>query len=100
MTLHTLARSPLIIAGAALLILGSPLAACGKLGELQKPSALAGGKHAGDRKKPDAAKPVETVDPRDHAIDPTPLGGPHIQSSGQNPLEGPGAFPNPDANPR
>lgn len=104
MTLRTLTA-----AGAVVLLFGAPLAACGKLGELQKPSALNGAGRATDtqateqqRQAQDPSRPVDTVDPRDRTIDPAPPRTLPIQGSGLNPdaSQVQGALPNPYANPR
>jgi predicted small lipoprotein YifL len=98
-----------IRAGAALLILAAPIAACGKLGQLQKPGPLNGAGRATDRQATeqqrqaqDPQRPVDTVDPRDASTDPAPPRTLPIPGSGQNPFAlGPqGALPNPYANPR
>ncbi|HEY8004508.1 MAG TPA: hypothetical protein VIE16_09785 [Phenylobacterium sp.] len=95
--------------GAVLLALGGPLAACGKLGELEKPGPLNGAGRATDRQSEeqrrqaqDPQRPVDTVDQRDRSIDPAPPRTLPIDSSGQNPTKSgpPGALPDPYANPR
>ncbi|MFI4965053.1 MAG: hypothetical protein ACHP9T_06765 [Caulobacterales bacterium] len=104
MSLQTVTR-----ACAALLILGTPLAACGKMGDLQKPSALNGAGRATERQAEeqrrqaqDPNRPVDTVDPRDRTVDPAPPRTAPIEGSGQDPLQSrpPGALPDPFANPR
>jgi hypothetical protein len=104
MSLRTLTR-----ACAAVLVLGAPLAACGKMGELQKPGPLNGAGRATDRQAEeqrrqaqDPSRPVDTVDQRDQAIDPAPPRTSPIPGSGQDPNRMPpaGALPNPYANPR
>ena len=104
MTLRTLTA-----AGAVVLILAVSLGACGKMGELQKPSALNGAGRATDtqateqqRQAQDPSRPVDAVDPRDRAIDPAPPRTLPIPSSGLNPdaSQVQGALPNPYANPR
>lgn len=92
-------------AGAALLILGAPLAACGKLGELQKPGSLNGadGKAKEQhRQTQEPERPVETVDPRDRASDLAPPRSRPIEGSGEDVTRaGPaGGLPDPFANPR
>ena len=105
MTLRTLT-----IAGAVLLMVGAPLAACGKLGALEKPSALAGTNQTGNpqaqgQKKgasQEPARPMDTVDTRDAALPPGPVRTDQIPASGLNPdaSEPQGALPCPFANPR
>ena len=104
MSLRTLAFT-----GAALLALGGGLAACGKLGELEKPGPLNGAGRATDRQAEaarrqaqDPSRPADTIDSRDRAIDPAPPRTLPIPGSGQNPSQsGPsGALPDPYANPR
>ena len=104
MSLRTLAR-----ACAALVIAGAPLAACGKLGDLQKPGPLNGAGRATDRQSEEARRqaqdpqrPVDTVDTRQRAIDPAPPRTLPIPSSGQDPFKAPprGALPDPYSNPR
>jgi hypothetical protein len=98
----------LTVASATLLMLGAPLAACGKLGDLEKPGPLNGAGRATDRQSEDARRqaqdpqrPVDTVDPRDRSIDPAPPRTLPIQSSGDRyHMPVPGAFPDPYANPR
>jgi len=104
MSLRTLTR-----ACAVVVILGAPLAACGKMGELQKPGPLNGAGRATDRQAEeqrrqaqDPQRPVDTVDPRDRSIDPAPPRTLPIPGSGQDPTApGPqGVIPNPYNNPR
>jgi hypothetical protein len=99
---------PLLIAGAAALM-ATALAGCGKLGQLEKPSALNGAGHSTTRQADDAARraqdpqaPMDTVDPRDRTIDPAPPRAVPIQGAGQDPFAAgpPGAFGNPFTNPR
>ncbi len=99
---------PLLIAGAAALMATS-LAGCGKLGQLEKPSALNGAGRSTTRAADDATRhaldpqaPMDTVDPRDRVTDPAPPRAAPIESSGQNPFAPgpPGAFGNPFTNPR
>ena len=108
MTLQTFTRGP-FIAGAAVLILAAPLVACGKLGELQKPGPLNGAGRATERQAEeqrrqaqDPQRPVDTIDPRDRAIDPAPPRAAPIEGSGQDPFKSrpPGALPDPYSNPR
>ena len=104
MSLRTFTRT-----GAVLLALAGPLAACGKLGELEKPGPLAGGGGATvrqaderQRKAQDPQRPVDTIDTRDQTTDPAPPRTLPIEGSGQDPLAPgpPGALPDPYANPR
>jgi hypothetical protein len=102
MSLRTLVR-----AAAALVILGAPLCACGKLGDLQKPGPLNGAGRATDRQAEeqrrqaqDPQRPVDTIDPRDRTTDPAPPRTLPIDGSGQNRPPPPGALPNPYDNPR
>ena len=104
MSLHLLIRT-----GAVLLALGAPLAACGKLGELERPGAAPKGGNSSDRQAEeqrrqaqDPQRPVDTVDTRDISTDPAPPRTIPIPSSGQDPSAQPpqGALGNPFANPR
>jgi len=104
MSLRTLTRT-----GAVLLALGAPLAACGKLGELERPGAAPKGGNSSERQAEeqrrqaqDPQRPVDTVDPRDRTTDPAPPRTLPIDGSGQDPNAQPpqGALPNPFANPR
>jgi hypothetical protein len=99
----------LTLAASAILILAAPLAACGKMGELQKPGPLNGAgrsttRQADERVRQaqDPQRPVDTIDARDQAIDPAPPRAAPIEGSGQNPTRSgpPGALPDPYANPR
>ena len=104
MSLRTLGR-----ACAAILVLAAPMAACGKMGELQKPGPLNGAGRATERQAEeqrrqaqDPQRPVDTIDPRDRAIDPAPPRAAPIEGSGQDPFKSqpPGALSNPYPNPR
>jgi len=71
MTLRTLIRT-----AAALVIVAAPLAACGKLGGLERPGPLNGADRSTDRQAEerrrqaqDPQRPVDTIDPRDRSID-------------------------------
>lgn len=97
----------LTLAGLAALAVG--LTGCGKTGELERPGPLFGQgrsttKQADEqvRQAQDPSRPVNTVDPRDQAIDPAPSRT--IPIPGQSPdptASGPqGALPDPYANPR
>ena len=91
------------------LALSAPLAACGKMGELERPGPLNGvgtatTKAADEqvRQAQDPSRPVDTIDPRDRAIDPRPprtlpIGG---TAPDPNRVALPGALPDPYANPR
>ena len=94
---------------AALAVFAASLAACGKTGELQRPGPLFGQgrsttKEADEqvRQARDPSRPVNTVDPRDAAIDPAPSRTIPIPGQGPNPSSpGPqGNLPDPYANPR
>jgi hypothetical protein len=104
MSLRTLTR-----ASAVLLILGAPLGACGKLGELEKPGPLNGVGGATTRRADeqvrqatDPQRPADTVDPRDIFTDPAPPRTLPIGGSGPDPSQSApqGALPDPYANPR
>jgi hypothetical protein len=99
---------PLIVAS-LVLSLAAPLAACGKMGELERPGPLTKNDRSTtrradeqQRKAIDAQPPVDTVDTRDRSIDPAPPrtlpipGGPNDP----NALPPQGALPDPYANPR
>jgi predicted small lipoprotein YifL len=94
----------LTAASAAILMLAGPLAACGKLGELEKPGPLNGAGRATDRQSEEARRqaqdpqrPVDTIDTRDRSVDPAPPRTLPIPSSGQDPFAAPppGALPSP-----
>jgi predicted small lipoprotein YifL len=104
---------PLLIAGAPSVLLAAlaaaSLAGCGKLGQLEKPSALNGAGRSTTRQADEAARqaqdpqrPVDTIDPRDRTSDPAPPRALPIQGAGQDPFAPgpPGAFGNPFTNPR
>jgi hypothetical protein len=98
---------PLIRAAAVLVILGAPLAACGKMGDLQKPGPLNGAGRATERQADeqqrqatDPQRPIDTVDPRDRSTDPAPPRAAPILGTGLSPPPPPGALPNPYNNPR
>jgi hypothetical protein len=104
MSLRTLTRTC-----AALLILGVPLAACGRLSGLEKPGPLNGAGRATERQAEeqrrqaqDPQRPVDTIDPRDRSVDPAPPRTLPIPGSGQDPTRSgpPGALPDPYSNPR
>lgn len=94
---------------AAVAALAAGLAGCGKTGELQRPGPLFGQgrsttKQADEqvRQAQDPSRPVNTVDPRDAAIDPAPSRTIPIPGQSPNPFgAGPqGNLPDPYANPR
>ena len=89
----------ILSAGAALLILGGPLAACGKLGQLEAPGQAKG---AAIGKVRDTDRPVDTIDPRDRTTDPAPPRTLPIEGSGEDVTRSgpPGVLPDPYANPR
>ncbi|HEV7383773.1 MAG TPA: hypothetical protein VGN89_02760 [Phenylobacterium sp.] len=104
MSLRTLTR-----AGAVLLILGAPLGACGKLGELEKPGPLSGQGRSTTRQADEAVRqatdpqrPADTVDSRDVFTDPAPPRTLPIEGTGPDPTKSApqGALPDPYANPR
>ncbi|MFL5296684.1 MAG: hypothetical protein ACJ798_09925 [Phenylobacterium sp.] len=98
----------LILTAAAALALSGPLAACGKLGDLEKPGPLNGQGRSTTRQADeqtrqaqDPQRPVDTVDTRDRSIDPAPprtLPIPGTNDPGRSPPRG--ALPDPYANPR
>jgi hypothetical protein len=98
-----------VVLATAALATAAPLAACGKLGELERPGPLNGAGRATvrqadeqQRQANDTQRPADTVDSRDRAIDPAPPrtlpipGGPNDP----NKLPPQGALPDPYANPR
>jgi hypothetical protein len=94
---------------AAALALAAPLAACGKMGELERPGPLNGvgtattkGADEQVRQAQDPNRPVDTIDPRDRAIDPRPPRTLPIEGTAPDPNRTalPGALPDPYANPR
>lgn len=94
---------------AAVAALAAGLAGCGKTGELQRPGPLFGQgrsttKQADEqvRQAQDPSRPVNTVDPRDAAIDPAPSRTIPIPGQSPSPTRpGPqGNLPDPYANPR
>ena len=99
----------LLIIGAATALLAAPLAACGKMGDLEKPGPLNGAGRATtrqadeqQRQAQDPSRPIDTVDPRDRSTDPAPPRAAPIPGSGNDPFKSapPGALPNDYANPR
>jgi hypothetical protein len=99
----------LVLAGAAAALLAAPLAACGKLGDLEKPGPLNGAGSATTRKADeqqrqaqDPSRPVDTVDPRNISTDPAPPRAAPIPGAPNDPFSSApqGALPNPYANPR
>ena len=104
MTLRTL-----VLLGAATAFLAAPLAACGKLGDLEKPGPLNGADRATTRKADERARqaqdpqrPADTIDTRDRSIDPAPPRTLPIEGTNPDPFGSgpPGALPSPYANPR
>ena len=104
MSLRTLIR-----AAAALAVVAAPLAACGKLGELEKPGPLNGAGRSTDRQADeqqrqaqDPQRPVDTIDPRDRSTDPAPPRTLPIPGTNPDPSRSgpPGALPDPYSNPR
>ncbi|HEX3699204.1 MAG TPA: hypothetical protein VHV27_00880 [Phenylobacterium sp.] len=96
--------APLGVTLAAVLALSGGLAACGKMGSLERPGPLFGhGRGVADqpRQQQDPNRPVQTVDPRDESATPAPPRTLPIPGQGPNPLSEPppGALPDPYANP-
>ena len=100
---------PLILAAAGAAALSLPLAACGKMGGLEKPGPLNGAGRATvrqadeqNRQAQDPQRPVDTIDPRDRDTDPAPPRAAPIQGTNPDPFKSktPGALPDPYANPR
>jgi predicted small lipoprotein YifL len=99
-----------VITIAAAAAIAAPLAACGKMGELERPSPLAKSDRATtrraddqQRKGVDAQPPVDTVDSRDRSIDPAPPRTLPIPGSLNDPNRPPpaqGSLPDPYSNPR
>jgi hypothetical protein len=99
----------LILAAGAATALSLPLAACGKLGDLEKPGPLNGAGRATvrqadeqQRQAQDPQRPVDTVDPRDRTTDPAPARAAPIEGTNPDPFRShpPGALPDPYSNPR
>jgi hypothetical protein len=99
-------RAAPIGALALAVVLGGGLAACGKMGELQRPGPLFGGpapQHGPVQRTQaqDPNRPVQTVDPRDENATPAPPRT--IPIPGQGPAPNapglPGAFGDPYSNP-
>ena len=93
---------------AVALALTVPLAACGKLGQLERPGPLNGVESATTqqadervRQVTDPDRPVDTIDPRDQVTDPRPPRTLPIEGTNPDPnaLPPPGVLPNPYANP-
>jgi len=102
MTLRPLALAALILAAA-------PLAACGKMGDLERPGPIFGagrnttkGADESERQVQDPNRPVNTIDPRQRYSDPAPERTIPIEGSGSNPTASApqGALADPYANPR
>jgi hypothetical protein len=90
---------------ASLAVLATGLAGCGKTGELARPAPLFGqprspAKDAEILSHTDPSRPINTVDPRDEAIDPEPTRP--LQGASPNPTASgsPTAQPSPYANPQ
>jgi predicted small lipoprotein YifL len=91
---------------AAVLALAAPLAACGKMGQLERPGPLFGktptaaeSKEIREVKREDQP-PIETIDRRDPDLAPLPERAAPIEGTyGPNALPPPGALPNPYATP-
>lgn len=91
------------------LTLAAPLAACGKMGELERPGPLNGvgtatTKAADEqvRQATDPNRPVDTIDPRNRVTDPRPPRTLPIEGANPDPNRTalPSAMPDPYANPR
>jgi hypothetical protein len=98
---------PLILTAAAL-AMAAPLGACGRLGDLERPSPLTKNDRSTTRRADDQARKgqepqpaVDTVDSRDRSIDPAPPRTLPIPGTNDpNRLPPQGAIPDPYANPR
>jgi hypothetical protein len=76
------------------------LSGCGKLGELERPGPIFGGKSNADA-GPEPTRTVRTVDPRDRNSDPAPSRTVPIDSTSNPAASGPqGALEDPYARPR
>lgn len=94
----------------ALALLGAvALTACGKAGALERPGPLFANERSttraaeeANRQATDPSRPVDTVDPRDRAIDPAPSRTIPIEGTNRGPggVAPQGALPDPYANPR
>jgi hypothetical protein len=94
---------------AALILVAGDLAACGKVGRLERPGPLFGaGRNTtrqgdkAERTAQDPNHPVDTVDPRDRTTEPSPPRTMPIQGTAPSPTSPspPGAIPDPYSNPR
>jgi predicted small lipoprotein YifL len=94
---------------AAVLALAAPLAACGKMGQLQRPGPLFGVETQTTQQADERVRqtrepngPVDTIDPRDQVTDPGPPRTLPIEGTSPDPNRTalPGALPDPYANPR
>ncbi|MBW8814775.1 MAG: hypothetical protein JF588_15250 [Caulobacterales bacterium] len=101
--------SPRIWMTAGAVALAAGLAGCGKVGQLERPGPLFGAgrnttRQADDEQKKvqDPNRPVDTVDPRDRAIEPAPPRTLPIPGTGPSATDTPPrtAFPDPYAQPR
>lgn len=97
------------LALAALLLAGTSLAACGKMGELERPGPLFGagrnttkGADENARQAQDPNRPVNTIDQRQRYSDPAPPRTLPIEGASPSPTAPApqGALPDPYANPR
>jgi predicted small lipoprotein YifL len=68
------------VALATIALIAGALAGCGKLGQLEKPSALNGSGHATTRQTQDPPR-MQTIDPRDRSGDPTATTPPPAEDS-------------------
>ncbi len=92
----------------ALLIAAAGLAACGKVGPLERPGPLFGaGRNTtteadNAQRRQDPGRPVDTVDPRDRTTDPAPPRTLPIEGTAPDPARTApqGALPDPYARPR
>lgn len=91
-------RSLCVLAAAGALALG--LSGCGKLGTLERPGPLFGGKSDADA-GPEPTRQVRTIDPRDRNSDPAPSRSNPIDSTSNPTRTAPqGALEDPYARPR
>jgi hypothetical protein len=91
-------RSLTAISAVAALAIG--LTGCGKLGALERPGPIFGGKSNADA-GPEPTRTVRTVDPRDRNSDPAPSRTVPIDSTSNPAASGPqGALEDPYARPR
>lgn len=97
------------LALAAAVVAAAGLAACGKMGELERPGPLFGagrnttkGADEAERQAQDPSRPVNTVDPRERSTDPAPSRTIPIEGTAPSPTASApqGAIPDPYSNPR